>query len=69
MRNSADKSSSENNDCEHPNVQVAFNPAEARGLTAEEVRKRWPRFYGHCPDCGDRLIKYASYLHYTAGDW
>jgi hypothetical protein len=43
--------------------------AAARGLSAEEVRKRWPRFYGPCPDCNTTVIHYASTAHYVLGDW
>lgn len=39
-------------------------------MTAEEVRKRWPRLDGDCPKgCGYRGIAYASRLHFIAGDW
>jgi hypothetical protein len=56
-------------DCTHPSVVVAFDEAAARGLDEHEVRRRWPRFMGTCPDCGCQLIKYASFAHYIAGDW
>jgi hypothetical protein len=60
---------SDNTDCHHNAVLVAFDEQAAKGLSADEVRKRWPRFFGICPDCGDRLIKYASWAHFTSGDW
>lgn len=34
-----------------------------------EIRKRWPRGEGQCPDCGGQVIAYASYAHYGYGDW
>lgn len=56
-------------ECKHPKTLPAFDEAAARGLGAGEVRARWPRFYGPCPDCGAQMIAYASYLHYLMGDW
>lgn len=36
----------------------------------QEVRRRWPRLDGRCPKgCGFSGIAYASYEHYTMGDW
>lgn len=59
--------------CEHLKCEVSFDEEEAKRLgdaaTTEEVRKRWPRFMGECPDCKSQLIKYASYAHYIYGDW
>jgi hypothetical protein len=55
--------------CVHAGAVVAFDEEAARGLEADEVRKRWPRFFGACPDCGCSLIKYASAMHYVMGDW
>lgn len=55
--------------CPHPQCQVTFDPAAAQKLTVEEIRKRWPRFYGPCPDCGQQMIVYASFSHYIYGDW
>ncbi len=56
-------------DCSHERVRVEFDEEAARGLSVAEIRKRWPRFSGICPDCGTTLIKYASAAHYTCGDW
>lgn len=56
-------------ECKHTKVQPKFNIEEAEGLTSYEVRKRWPRFHGICPDCGQYLILYASFEHYVSGDW
>jgi hypothetical protein len=55
--------------CQHDSVTVSFDPKAAKGLSAHEVRMRWPRFSGMCPQCQCRLIKYASAEHYYAGDW
>jgi hypothetical protein len=49
--------------------ESTYHEAAARGLSAEEVRKRWPRFYGLCPDCNTEVIHYASTAHYVLGDW
>lgn len=50
--------------CKH-DPTPEFDPAAARGLPSEEVRKRWPR--AKCSMCGAML--YASEEHYLAGDW
>ena len=55
--------------CGHPRTLPPFDEAAARGLSAEEVRRRWPRFWGACPDCGAQVIAYASVGHFIAGDW
>lgn len=48
---------------------VRFDPAEAAGLTASEVRRRFPRLDGRCERCGYEGIAYASQEHYYMGDW
>jgi len=53
--------------CEHPNA-THFDEERARGLSASEVRRRFPRG-NRCPDCGKRGIFYAGAAHYVAGDW
>ncbi len=53
-------------ECDHG---VRFDEDAAKGLTADEVRRRWPRFFGTCPHCGYEGIAYASNVHYYAGDW
>lgn len=45
--------------CKHPKTVPAFDEKAAKGLSAEEVRRRWPRFHGECPDCGASVIGYA----------
>lgn len=42
---------------------------EAHALRPHEVRKRWPRFQGICPECNQQVIAYASMAHYILGDW
>jgi hypothetical protein len=56
-------------DCAHPSATPAFDEEAARPLPAAEVRERWPRFFGTCPDCGISGIFYASFAHYVMGDW
>jgi hypothetical protein len=55
--------------CIHPRTMPAFDHARAKRLDAAEVRRRWPRFEGRCPDCGASVIAYESFAHYAAGDW
>ncbi len=58
-------------DCDHvrcvpPN---GFDEESAKPMTVAEVRRRFPRFFGRCPDCGDEVPAYVSYEHYAAGEW
>jgi len=56
--------------CTHPQTTPPFDAEDARKLNdAGEVRKKYPRFFGQCPDCGAQVIGYASYEHYIMGDW
>ena len=56
--------------CDHPNIErPEFDPERAKGLSAYEVRKLFPRKMVRCPDCGDTILMYASWQHYVAGDW
>lgn len=49
---------------------LVFDVDAARGLSVEEVRKRWPRLMGTCPKgCGFHGIAYVSMVHYVYGDW
>lgn len=58
---------------EHCDHGVVFDEEEFKknpGMSASEVKKRWPRGWGPCPKgCGFNGIAYASFLHYIAGDW
>jgi len=47
----------------------AFDEEAAAGLSAAEVRRRWPRFAGRCAQCGAEGVEYASMAHMVAGDW
>jgi len=42
---------------------------EANKLSSFEIRKRYPRFDGVCPDCNQQVIVYASMHQYIAGDY
>ena len=57
--------------CRHPSCIPEFDEEAAKGLEADDVRKRWPRprFWGVCPDCGVETIAYANSMHYICGDW
>lgn len=55
--------------CDHASAMPTFDAQAAEGLGAREVRLRWPRFEGSCPTCGARVLCYASFEHYLAGDW
>ena len=55
--------------CQHEKCTVTYDAEAAKGLDEFEIRRRFPRFSGNCPDCGVQLIKYASYEHYIMGDW
>lgn len=55
--------------CRHESVMPKVSDDQLEGLSADEVREKYPRFFGVCPDCGQRLILYASAMHYVAGDW
>jgi len=56
--------------CQHKNLPVVpFDEEAAKGMTASEVKKRWPRLNQICPTCGVSIICYASYAHYISGDW
>ena len=53
--------------CEHG---VTFDAEAAKGLSADEVRRRWPRLRGLCPKgCGFNGFAYASLVHFGMGDW
>lgn len=56
--------------CQHPNADCPeFDAEAARNMTSGEVQRRFPRKRVTCPDCGETFTAYASFEHYTAGDW
>jgi len=55
--------------CQHKKVAPKYLDKDFKGLSAEEIHKRFPRFEGICPDCGEHWILYSSFAHYIAGDW
>jgi ribosomal protein S27AE len=56
--------------CQHPNADYPeFDAEAARTMTSVEVKRRFPRKRVTCPDCGETFVAYASFEHYTAGDW
>lgn len=57
------------NKCTHPKVIPIFDEIAAKNMTANEIRKAYPRFSGKCPDCEYYGIIYANYAHYISGDW
>ena len=56
-------------DCRHRSCLPEFDEEASKGLDEYEVRKRWPRFDGECPECGGLVISYASAMHFVRGDW
>ena len=46
-----------------------FDEQKAKGLSAREVRRLYPRFSGACKACGFVGVRYASWAHYVGGDW
>ncbi len=55
--------------CRHLQVTPDFDEDEVYGLDAYEIRKKYPRFEGVCPDCGQQVIVYASAAQYILGDY
>lgn len=61
---------SEESACEHVYTKTpVFDKEAAKGLSASEIKKRWPRVDTYCLKCGERAILYASAEHYISGDW
>lgn len=56
-------------ECLHAKCTPEFDLEMAKGMTSDEVRQRFPRFNGRCPECGSQMIIYASFEHYLSGDW
>ncbi|MDB4278016.1 hypothetical protein N9917_00140 [Deltaproteobacteria bacterium] len=55
--------------CKHLSVMPEFDEEDAKGMSALEIKKKYPRFMGSCPECGGNVILYASFMHYINGDW
>lgn len=55
--------------CTHSKCTPSFDEERAKNISAQEVRKTYPRFDGTCPDCNTMVICYASWSHYIKGDW
>ncbi len=55
--------------CTHAKCMPEFNEEEAEKMTAKQIREKYPRFQGICPDCGEQLIMYASTKQYIYGDY
>jgi hypothetical protein len=52
--------------CQHG---MSFDEDDAKTLSAEEIKKKYPRFHGFCSTCGFNGIAYVSWAHYILGDW
>lgn len=65
----ADKDDSVPASCTHDAVAPVVDHEQLSGMSAEEVRSKFPRFCGTCPQCGETVIAYASFEHFVAGDW
>lgn len=52
------------NDC-----RPDWDEEASKGLSAAEVRRRWPRYHGECKSCGFKGIRYASTMQYIRGDY
>ena len=66
-----DSESHRSDKCKHRKVMPKFNEKLVRELRMSkfDVRKKFPRFVGKCPDCQQHLILYASRAHFVYGDW
>lgn len=51
------------------NHGIVFDAEACKGLTASEIRKKFPRFNGYCAACGYDGIYYVSFQHYIYGNW
>ena len=54
--------------CDHAECKPPFDSQAAKSMTSLEVREKYPRFYGECPNCKGMVIAYASFEHYISGD-
>lgn len=56
--------------CGHPFAEPPpIFPTDYTGLSVQEIREKYPRVTSTCASCGTTTVRYASYLHYIAGDW
>ena len=56
--------------CLHERLPLpAFDKEACKDKDADWVRKHYPRGYVECPDCKQKIIAYASFEHYIAGDY
>jgi len=55
--------------CKHEKHMPYFNEEDAKKLSTEEIREKYPRYRGMCIDCKAQVILYASFAHYLYGDW
>ena len=69
MSGNIDEVATASSECQHTKCIPTFDAEAARGLEAYEVRRRWPRFEGTCPNCNESVIVYGSIAHYLSGDW
>lgn len=59
------------NPCKHVSVRPEFEykSLDILNMTATKIRLRWPRFEGHCPECSEEVVAYASEEHRVLGEW
>ncbi len=58
------------NACTHSRCpRPAYDSARAALMSVAEIKRIYPRTEEKCPDCGTRVIMYASADHYIMGDW
>lgn len=56
-------------ECTHEKCTPKWDEVDAQTLSSDEVREKYPRFSGTCPDCGWYGIIYASQMQYIMGDY
>ncbi len=55
--------------CKHEKVPEPFFDETNINHSSDIIKQIYPRIVEKCPDCGSTVIKYASFMHYIAGDW
>lgn len=56
--------------CRHVNMKLPnFDEGVNECKSWHEVRMRYPRYQGECPDCDKFLTVYANAEHRKAGNW